>query len=207
MLVLSPDGQRGYTANVSAGSVSVLDLTKRKLIRTIPVAKSVQRVSISPDSRRIFTHDQDAPRIAVIEATTNKISNWIALPDVAYASAPTLDGRWLLALSMSANRLHVVDLQTLKVVRSLEIPERSSEILIRPGGEIAYVSGRGPGKLPCSTCAHGKCSRRSTSLRALTVSRGSALRIKYVARERHLCSIPRFQRDESPDWRLSLSKP
>jgi len=111
------------------------------------VAKSVQRISISPDSRRIFTHDQDAPRIAVIEATTNKISNWIALPDVAYASAPTLDGRWLLALSMSANRLHVVDLQTLKVVRSLEIPERSSEILIRPGGEIAYVSGTGAGKI------------------------------------------------------------
>src|SRR6266852_1867043 len=30
MLVLSPDGRRGYTANVGAGSVSVLDLVKRK---------------------------------------------------------------------------------------------------------------------------------------------------------------------------------
>ncbi|HLB89024.1 MAG TPA: hypothetical protein VJK29_15325, partial [Terriglobales bacterium] len=73
--------------------------------------------------------------------------NWIELPDVAYASAPTPDGRWLLALSMTANHLHVVDLQTLKVVRSLEVPDRSSEILIRPGGEIAYVSGTGAGKI------------------------------------------------------------
>src|SRR5213082_2672348 len=32
MLVLSLDGHRGYTANVSAGSVSVLDLVKRNLI-------------------------------------------------------------------------------------------------------------------------------------------------------------------------------
>src|SRR6266481_4115259 len=40
MLVLSRDGRRGYTANVSAGSVSVLDLVKRNLITTIPVAKS-----------------------------------------------------------------------------------------------------------------------------------------------------------------------
>jgi len=48
---------------------------------------------------------------------------------------------------MAGNRLHVVDLQTLKVVRSLEIPERSSEILIRPGGDIAYVSGTGAGKI------------------------------------------------------------
>jgi len=147
MLILSPDGRRGYTANVSAGSVSVLDLVKRNLITTIPVAKSVQRISISPDGLRIFTHDQNAPRIAVIDMATNKITNWIELPDMACTSEATPDGRWLLAVSMVANHLFVVDLQTLKVVRSLEIPERSSEILLRPGGEIAYVSGTGAGKI------------------------------------------------------------
>src|SRR5438105_9135448 len=147
MLVLSNDGQRGYTANVSAGSVSVLDLVKRSLITTIPVAKIVQRISISPDSRRIFTHDQDAPRIAVIDTAWNKVTNWIELPAVAYASESTPDGRWLLAVSMTANRLFVVDLQSLKVTRSFEAPERSSEILIRPDGNIAYVSGTGAGKI------------------------------------------------------------
>src|SRR5258707_8725161 len=129
MLVLSHDGHRGYTANVSAGTVSVLDLLKRNLITTIPVAKTVQRISISQDGLRVFTHDQDAPRIAVIDTATNKITNWIELPNPAYASEATPDGRWLLVVSMVANHLHVVDLQTLKVVRSLEIPERSSEIL------------------------------------------------------------------------------
>lgn len=147
MLVLSRDGRRAYTANVSAGSVSVLDLAKRTLITTIPVAKTVQRISLSPDGSRLFTHDQDAPRIAVISTDTNKIASWIALPDVAYASAPTPDGRWLIAISMAANRLHVVDLQTLKVAHTLEIPERSSEILIRPGGDLAYISGTGAGKI------------------------------------------------------------
>jgi DNA-binding beta-propeller fold protein YncE len=147
MLVLSPDGRRAFTANVSVGSVSVLDLEKRRLITTIPVAKSVQRISISPDGLRVFTHDQDAPRIAVIDTATQKITDWIPLPDVAYASAPTPDGRWLLAASSSASRLHVVDLQSLKVVRSFELPERPSEILIRPGGDTAYVSGTGAGKI------------------------------------------------------------
>jgi len=147
MLILSSDGHRGYTANVSAGSVSVLDLQKHRLITTIPVARSVQRISISSDGKRIFTHDQDAPRVAVIDTATNKVTEWIALPDVAYASAPTPDGRWLVTISMATNHLHVVDLQTLKVVRTLDIPDRSSEILIRPGGETAYVSGTGAGKI------------------------------------------------------------
>ncbi|HEX4541789.1 MAG TPA: hypothetical protein VH114_01385 [Candidatus Acidoferrum sp.] len=146
MLVISPDGSRGYTANVGAGSVSVLDLAKRSLVTTIPVAKTVQRISISADGRRVFTHDQDAPRIAVIDTASNKITNWIELPASVYASEPTPDGRWLLALSQKGE-LYVVDLQSLKVVRTLKVSNRASEILIRPGGEVAYVSGTVAGKI------------------------------------------------------------
>jgi YVTN family beta-propeller protein len=147
MFVISSDGRRAYTANVGAGSVSVLDLVKRSLITTIPVAKTVQRISMSPDGLHVFTHDQDAPRIAVIDTASNKIANWIALPNSAYASEPTPDGRWLLALSPGANLLHVVDLQSLKVVRSMEVPKKCSEILVRPDGQIAYISGTGAGKI------------------------------------------------------------
>jgi YVTN family beta-propeller protein len=147
MFVISSDGHRAYTANVGAGSVSVLDLVKRSLITTIPVAKTVQRISMSPDGLHVFTHDQDAPRIAVIDTASNKIANWIALPNPAYASEPTPDGRWLLALSTGANLVHVVDLQSLMVVRSMEVPKKSSEILVRPDGQIAYISGTGAGKI------------------------------------------------------------
>jgi YVTN family beta-propeller protein len=94
MLVISPDGQRGYTANVGAGSVSVLDLAKRSLIATIPVAKMVQRISISPDGKRVFTHDQDAPRIAVVDTATNKIASWIEVPNSVYASEPAQSGAY-----------------------------------------------------------------------------------------------------------------
>src|SRR5690349_3096915 len=44
MLVISPDGRRAYTANVGAGSVSVLGVAKRTLITTISVARMVQRI-------------------------------------------------------------------------------------------------------------------------------------------------------------------
>ncbi len=146
MLVISPDGRRAYTANVGAGSVSVLDLAKRSLIATIPVAKMVQRISISPDGKRVFTHDQDAPRIAVIDTATNKIANWIAVPTPVYASEPTPDGRWLLALTRNS-ALYVIDLLSMKATRTLKISDGASEILIRPGGDVAYVSGTGAGKI------------------------------------------------------------
>ena len=146
MLVISPDGRRAYTANVGAGSVSVLDLAKRSLVTTIPVAKMVQRISISPDGKRVFTHDQDAPRIAVIDTATNKIANWIEVPSSVYASEPTTDGRWLVTLTRNA-AAYVVDLQSMKVAHTLKVSDGGSEILIRPGGAVAYLSGTGAGKI------------------------------------------------------------
>ena len=97
MVVISPDGSRAYTANVAAGSVSVLDLKKRALVTVIPVAKTVQRISISADGKRVFTHDQDTPRIAVIDTTTNKVASWISVPCnclflIAYRGRPQIAG-------------------------------------------------------------------------------------------------------------------
>jgi len=149
MLVLSPNGERAYTANVSAGSVSVLDLKKRKLITVIPVAKTVQRISISTDGGHVFTQDRDTPRVAVIDTATNKISSWIEMPELPFASAPTPDGRWLLVTTNAKDqhRVHVIDLKSLKVTRSFDLPDIPLGILIQPGGDYAYVTCIRAGKI------------------------------------------------------------
>ncbi len=139
MLVITPDGHRAYTANVHAGSVSVLDLQKRSLITTIPISKIVQRISISPDGRRVYTHDQDSPRIAIIDTATNTLTGWIALPSTVYSSASTPDGRWLVAAS-PAGKLFVVDTASDKLVHSFDIPKATGEVLVTPDGSRAYVS-------------------------------------------------------------------
>ncbi len=139
MVVISPDGRRAYTANVAAGSVSVLDLQQRSLITVIPVAKTVQRISISADGKRVFTHDQDSPRIAVIDTTTNKVASWIAVQSTIYSSSPTADGRKLLADS-PAGKIFVIDLASAKVEESFDIPPSSGELLLTPNGKFAFVS-------------------------------------------------------------------
>jgi YVTN family beta-propeller protein len=152
MFVFSPDQKRAFTSNVGAGNISVLDVPGRRLLSVIPVAKTIQRISISPDGQRIFTHDQDSPRLAVIDvsdkqSSTFKVSNWIDLPGVAYASEPTPDGKWLLAISAKKHSVFAVDLATLKVVKSLELPGTPSEILISPNGGTAFVSCMDSGKV------------------------------------------------------------
>lgn len=140
MLAISHDGQRGYTANVGPGTVSVLDLVARKTITVIPVTSHVQRISISPDDRWVFTSDTETPRLAVIDARTNKVDRWIALPGTGYGSASTPDRKWLLVALPSARGVAVVDLQTLEVVKTISVPAAPQEVLVRPDGRTAYVS-------------------------------------------------------------------
>lgn len=155
MIVISPDGSRAYTANVAAGSVSVLDLKKRSLITVIPVAKTVQRIAISPDGKWVFTHDQDEPRIAVIATATNKVDHWIALPAKVYSSSPTLDGRKLVANAPSG-KLFVIDLAASKVEQSFDIPAAVGEVLLAPDGKAAFVSCPQAGTIEILDLAAGK---------------------------------------------------
>lgn len=140
MLAISSDGQRGYTANVGPGTVSVLDLEARKLVQVIPVSKSVQRICLTPDDRWVFTADQAQPRLAMIDTRSNEIAQWIPLPGLAYGTVVTPNGRWLLAALDTINKVAIVDLQTRQVARLLDMPGRPQEIIIQPGGDTAYVS-------------------------------------------------------------------
>ena len=140
MLAISSNGQRGYTANVKSGTVSVLDLGARTLQAVIPVAPVVQRIALSTDDRWAFTADQTALRLAVIDTATDTVVRSIPLPALAFGTAPTPDGKSLLVALPAAGMVAQVDLATMRVARTLEVPKAPQEILVRPDGAVAYVS-------------------------------------------------------------------
>lgn len=147
MLAISPDGKRGYTANVGSGTVSVLDLPGRKTETVIHVAKTVQRISVSKDGHWVFTSDYSTPRLAVIDTSTNQVSRYIPLPGLGYGSASTPDGRELLIAIPAEKKVAVVDLAGMKVVRTLDVPPLPQEVLIPRGSDVAYVSCNTSGKV------------------------------------------------------------
>ena len=140
MLAVTRDGQRGYTANVGPGTVSVLDLKARKMIAVIPVAAKTQRISLSLDDKMVFTSDQTKPQLAVIDTSTNKVKTWVPLPAPGYGSAPTRDGRWLVIALPTANKVAVVDLKEMKVAQVIDVPSAPQFVLVRPDNQVAYVS-------------------------------------------------------------------
>lgn len=139
MLAIAPDGERGYTANVGPGTVSVLDMVARKTVAIIPVAHHVQRISVSPDGRWVFTSDTEKPRLAVIDTNSNKVDRWIALPATGYGSAFRAGGKQLLVALPSANSVAVIDTGKMQVQKTVTVPSSPQEVLVSPDG-VAFVS-------------------------------------------------------------------
>ncbi len=140
MLVLSSDRCRGYTANVGPGTVSVLDMVKRKLIKIIPISKNTQRISISTDDKWVFTADQTKPQLVVINTSNAEVARRIDLPACAYGTDPTPDGNWLVMALPGTNEVGVLDIKMMTLTHRIKVPSTPQETLVRPDGEVAYVS-------------------------------------------------------------------
>ena len=160
MVVISPDGHRAYTANVDAGTVSALDLESRKLIKVIPVAETVQRISMSRMDAGCLPPTRSAPGSRSSIPATNEVSNWITLPAVGYGTTPTPDGKWLLVSMQSANAVAVVDLAQMKVVRTVPVGADPVQILVRHDRPVAYVSCSGDGKVAVLNLADWKVEKQ-----------------------------------------------
>ena len=147
MFVISHDGKRAYTANVGPGTVSVIDLDARKVLKVIPISSNTQRISLSVDGSMVFTSDQTKNRLAVIDTATDAVKSWVDLPGHGYGTAPTPDGKWLVVAVPNVNQVAVVDLKTLQVAHTISVPKAPQEVLVRPDGQMAYVSCDSSGKV------------------------------------------------------------
>lgn len=140
MLAITSDGKYGYTANVGPGTVSVLDMEAKKVLKVIPISRTTQRIAVSVDDRWVFTADQTKPQLAVIDTSSNEVKHWIELPGSGYGTAPTPDGKWLVVAMSGINKVGVVDLQSMKLSKTFDVPKAPQEVLVRPDGAVAYIS-------------------------------------------------------------------
>ena len=66
-LIIAPDGKRLYTENEEDGTVSVIDLPKRKLLGKIKTPRPLAGIAISPDGATVVAVDDAQPTLFLID--------------------------------------------------------------------------------------------------------------------------------------------
>src|SRR5262249_43861489 len=85
-LIISPDGRRLYTENEEDGTVSVIDLPNRKLLRQIKTPRPLAGIAISADGRTVVAGPGVEPTLFLIDNASDGVADTARLHGVPAAA-------------------------------------------------------------------------------------------------------------------------
>jgi YVTN family beta-propeller protein len=118
---LSPDGKRLWAANSGDGTVSVIDVATRSLLRTFRVqTKRSNRLKFSSDGRLVLISDLAAGELLVLERATRKELARMKLGKEVAGILITPDSSRAYVAVTGDDNVAVIDLKTLELIDRLK---------------------------------------------------------------------------------------
>lgn len=119
MVVVTPDGQRAFVANIGSGSVTVIDLEKKKRLMNIETGAGAEGIAISPDGKEVWVTNRSANTISVIDPTTIKITATLESKAFPIRVKFTPDGKFALVSNAQSGDVAVFDVKERKEIRRI----------------------------------------------------------------------------------------
>jgi DNA-binding beta-propeller fold protein YncE len=179
MVVIDAAGKRAFTTNIRAKSVSVIDLVRDSLMRTIDAGEQIEGVAITPDASEVWTGANDAKVVLVFNPATGERIARIEGFGMPYRMSITPDGATAVVSDPGAERVIIVDAKTHRIRQALDMttlagvsgdeaahPSPQGVILSRDG-RFAFVTLKALGKVAVIDVAAGRV------VKLLTVGGGS----------------------------------
>jgi YVTN family beta-propeller protein len=146
-LIIAPDGQRLYTENEEDGTVSVIDLPRRKLIGKIKAPRPLAGIAISADGGTVVAVDDAEPKLILIDTAAGAVREEIVLKDVAKAAqiaryAP--DNSLIGVTSLNSNTVSLID-PSFRNQTAITVGSQPMDMAFR--GDELFVACQGDGSV------------------------------------------------------------
>ncbi|HUG45076.1 MAG TPA: YncE family protein [Sphingomicrobium sp.] len=152
MVAATRDGTRAYTANIAAGTVTVIDLKAGAKIADHQVGGRPEGIALSLDERVLWVADLEGARVQAFDRSSFDSSSFEKLAEVETGAVPirvaaSPDGRWIVTSNLGDGSLTMIDSASLKKVRDVEVSGTREAgqvtILFGPDGKLyAAETGR-----------------------------------------------------------------
>ena len=147
MLAISPDGARAYTANMGAGSVSVIDLRAMRKLRDIAIGGQPEGIALTPDGRQLWIADRQRDSITVFDSANFRRLAAIPVGKTPIRIAISPDGRRAVTSNYGGGDLSVIDVPKRTLARTIKVsgaPDfQQVTILFSRDGKRLYVAETG----------------------------------------------------------------
>jgi YVTN family beta-propeller protein len=146
-LIIAPDGERLYTENEEDGTVSVIDLPKRKLLGKVKTPRPLAGIAISADGRTVVAVDDAQPTLFLIDTEAGQVREEIVLKDVPKAAqiaryAP--DNSLIGITSLNSDTVSLID-PTFREQTAIKVGSQPMDMAFR--GDELFVACQGDGSM------------------------------------------------------------
>ena len=164
MVAVTADGTTAYTSNISAGTVSVLDLAAGKKLRDMPVGGRPEGIALSRDELVLWVGDLEGSRVQAYDIATFDKLGEVATGKVPIRVAASPDGRFIVTSNLGAGGLTIIDAVSRQKLRDIVLSgdEKAGQvtILFSPDGKLLYAAETGADVVAEVELATGKVLRR-----------------------------------------------
>jgi YVTN family beta-propeller protein len=118
---VSPDGKELWTGNAGDGTISIIDISAKKVVATLEAnVRGANRLKFTPDGRLVFVSSLGGPDLAIFDAAARKEVKRIPLGRGAAGILMQPDGARAYVACSPDNYVAVIDLKTLQVVGRID---------------------------------------------------------------------------------------
>lgn len=164
MVAVTEDGTTAYTANITAGSVTVIDLAGARKLRDIAVGGRPEGIALSNDDLVLWVGDLEGSRVQAFDTATFEKLTEVKTGGVPIRVAASPDGKWIVTSNLGAGGLTVIDAASRKHIRDIAVsgePDAGQvTILFSADGKRIYAAETGRDTIAEVELATGEVLRR-----------------------------------------------
>lgn len=139
MVAVDATGSRGWTSNVADNSVSELDLTGRRFVRSFAVPPRPEGIAVTPDGAEIWVGSNDTGAVTVVATATGEVVQTLTGATFPYRLGASPDGARMAIVDGMGDRLLIADVATHRYIGSIELAAPRG-VVIAADNRTAYVT-------------------------------------------------------------------
>ena len=158
MVVATPDEKFAFVANITSGTVTVIDLAGGKLVQQIATGKGAEGIDITPDGEQVWITNRAEDTVCVIDPKTLSIISTLPSKSFPIRARATPNGKHVLVSNARSGDIAVFETAGKKEIRRIKTPLEAADtegrlfssqfgnssvpigIVIHPDGKKAYVA-------------------------------------------------------------------
>jgi YVTN family beta-propeller protein len=129
-----PDGSRAYVPSENGGSLSVIDVAKLSVIKTIAFAGKARAMGtvMAPDGSHVYVSTGSTKMVMFVDTKTNQVDGSVEAGQRVWGIGVSPDGKTLYTANGPSNDVSIIDVASKQVTAKIPVGKGPWGIAVVP---------------------------------------------------------------------------